>query len=315
MRRSSRRVSAGLEGWSPSTGPAYRPAPEGPPRGGLSSSAGVVLEPVERRANEAGSVCSHSPPRAPPQAAARAPAPADASSRNPLGHAHVAIGSFLWASKPADTIKRSGPNCATAGCRSARTRGGTGSSPILRTATLTVVSRCRRLPGPDRTGTVQGDEEHGVVPEDVLCAVAVVHVPVEDGDATGAELRLREAGGDGDVVEKQSPSRAPIGVVPGGRTSAKRHVPPPRLPRPPRNAARYVVSGRGRVSVTTVGRRSSRTIYRYASSGSEDLFLGSPRGLCARRETSLEPLGARCLGMVAGRVQRRQLGVADDLHR
>ena len=39
-------------------------------------------------------------------------------------------------------------------------------------------------------------------PEDFLAAVAVVHVEIDDGDALGAVLRLRVAGGDGGVVEE-----------------------------------------------------------------------------------------------------------------
>ena len=55
---------------------------------------------------------------------------------------------------------------------------------------------------------VGGAIEHGlVVPENILRAVAVMHVPIDDGDALGPVLLLRMAGGDGDCVEKAEAHR------------------------------------------------------------------------------------------------------------
>ena len=64
--------------------------------------------------------------------------------------------------------------------------------------------------------------EHArIVPEDVLRAVAVVHVPVDDGDALGAMRLLRMAGGDGGVVEQaEAHGRRLLGMVAG---RARRH--------------------------------------------------------------------------------------------
>ena len=59
-------------------------------------------------------------------------------------------------------------------------------------------------------------EHRRVVPEDVLGAVAVMDVPVDDGDPLGAVLLLRMAGGDRGIVEQAKTHRGrALGVVAG----------------------------------------------------------------------------------------------------
>ncbi len=68
-------------------------------------------------------------------------------------------------------------------------------------------------------GLVGGEKEHGAVGvKDLLGAVAVMHVPIHDGDPTDAVPFLRVVGGDGDIVEE---TKAHGGGGPGvvtGRT-------------------------------------------------------------------------------------------------
>ena len=63
---------------------------------------------------------------------------------------------------------------------------------------------------------MEGHEEDRVVTgDDVLGAVAVMHVPVDDRDAMQPELRLCPACGDRHVVEQAEPHRPfALGVVP-----------------------------------------------------------------------------------------------------
>ena len=59
-------------------------------------------------------------------------------------------------------------------------------------------------------------EHRRIVPEDVLRAVAVMDVPVDDGDALGAMLLLRMAGGDRGIVEQAKAHRGrALGMVAG----------------------------------------------------------------------------------------------------
>ena len=61
------------------------------------------------------------------------------------------------------------------------------------------------------------EEDRGIAVEDVLRAVAVVHVPIDDEDAFDAVLLLRVAGRDGDVVEQaEAHAAAGIRMVSGG---------------------------------------------------------------------------------------------------
>ena len=60
--------------------------------------------------------------------------------------------------------------------------------------------------------------------EDLLGAVAVVHVPVEDQDALGA-TRARVLGGDRDLVHEAEPHRlVGLGVVSGRTKRAERRA-------------------------------------------------------------------------------------------
>ncbi len=56
---------------------------------------------------------------------------------------------------------------------------------------------------------MERDKKDGrVAPEDVLRTVAVMHVPVEDGDALGDQLDLGPAGRNGDITEEAEAHRA-----------------------------------------------------------------------------------------------------------
>ena len=63
---------------------------------------------------------------------------------------------------------------------------------------------------------MQRDEQHAVVlPEDLLRAVAVMHVVVDDRHAADAMLGLHVTGSDGDVVDETEAHRRPgPGVMP-----------------------------------------------------------------------------------------------------
>ena len=62
----------------------------------------------------------------------------------------------------------------------------------------------------------RGVEHAGILPEDVLRAVAVMHVPVDDGDAFGPMRCLRVAGRDrGMVEEAEAHGALALGMVPG----------------------------------------------------------------------------------------------------
>ncbi len=50
---------------------------------------------------------------------------------------------------------------------------------------------------------MRGAEQHArIIPEDVLRAIAVMHIPIDDGDALRAVGALGMARGDGNIVEK-----------------------------------------------------------------------------------------------------------------
>ena len=71
-----------------------------------------------------------------------------------------------------------------------------------------------------RRPLVQGGIENaGVVPEDVLRSVAVVHVPVDDRDALAASASAAAA--IATLFNKQNPSHARVAWCPGGRTATK----------------------------------------------------------------------------------------------
>ena len=82
---------------------------------------------------------------------------------------------------------------------------------------------------------VQGGEEDGVVvAKDLLGAVAVVDVEVDDRDTRKAELGLGVAGGDGDVVDEAEAHRAVGERVVPGRPDERERLPVDRLERDPR---------------------------------------------------------------------------------
>ena len=102
-------------------------------------------------------------------------------------------------------------------CR-CRHRGASGALTMLPAP----VSSLRAGAGIERHLVGRAVEHARIVPEDVLRAVAVVHVPVDDGDALGAMRLLRMAGGDGDVVEQaEAHGRRFSAWWPGGRDATK----------------------------------------------------------------------------------------------
>jgi len=71
---------------------------------------------------------------------------------------------------------------------------------------------------------VDADKKHArVFFEDLLRAVPVVDVPVEDRDLFPAVLRLRVARGDRDVVEYAEPHRAALSGMMARRANCAEH--------------------------------------------------------------------------------------------
>ena len=120
-------------------------------------------------------------------------------------------GSRAPASKPQAITISSGAYASSAGTttrsRAARYApapepAGSGTLRVVPTAAGPPVSSQQARPGRVETVLVERDREHGrVVPEHGLCAVAVVNVPVDDGDASYAPRGLRMADPDGHVRE------------------------------------------------------------------------------------------------------------------
>ena len=160
-----------------------------------------------------------------------------------------ASGSSTCASKPAETSTSSGLEL-----RHGRLHG------VLERVEVLLVARAGghrdvqgRVPllrrpaasGIERPLVERAEEDAVVVPEDRLRAVAVVDVEVDDRDALEAELALRRARRDRDVVE-QAEAHRPVGqrVVAraAGRARSRRGAPPrsPCRPRatPPRSSSR-----------------------------------------------------------------------------
>lgn len=68
----------------------------------------------------------------------------------------------------------------------------------------------------------RAEQHRRIVPEDVLRAVAVVHVPIDDRHALGPMPALGVAGGDGGVVEETKPIALDFSAWwPGGREATK----------------------------------------------------------------------------------------------
>ena len=78
--------------------------------------------------------------------------------------------------------------------------GGRGTLTVRPGASGPPVSLARPVPGIQRPLVGRDVEHAGVVPEDVLCPVAVVHVPVDDEDPLAP--RRQRGGGHRDVVEQ-----------------------------------------------------------------------------------------------------------------
>ena len=132
---------------------------------------------------------------------------------------------------------------ATAGATLRRTRAGTPRRPSRRTAGRSASSsRLLVRPAGARVERplVQRDKEDGVVvPEDVLRAVAVVHVEVDDRDALGAGAPARQRAATATLLNRQKPIARSRRRVVAGRTheGERASLAPLRSPCP-RRAAR-----------------------------------------------------------------------------
>jgi hypothetical protein len=158
------------------------------------------------------------------------------------------------------------------------------------------------------------EEDRLIVGDDVLRAVAVVHVPVDDRDAAKAELGLRPARGDCDVVEEAEAHRAvALGVVTGrprDREAAVAH----RIDRRARGKQCRFVGGLGAngVPVDPAARRA-HLLDEALRVAAQDVGLGRGGALDER-----EPFVQHChalLGfrVLAGRMELRERAVAYEL--
>ena len=221
----------------------------------------------ERRAASRG--CSR--PRARRRHAARAASPGLASSRKPSTVTSMSDrGSSTCASKPAETISRSGSKPEIRGSTILRERRRILGVPgaARERDVEDVPARRVRATGPRvERPLVQGDEEDRVVvAHDRLGAVAVVNVPVDDRHSLDSELRLRVAGRDDDVVEDAEPHRAvraargaPVDERARSRSGRRPRSRCPRRGRPPPRTSRTrSCRGRGAAACRSHG-AASRT--------------------------------------------------------
>ena len=151
------------------------------------------------------------------------------------------------------------------------------------------------MPGIERHLVGRAVEHARIVPEDVLGAVAVVDVPVDDRDALGAVRRLRVARRDGGVVEEAEAHR-PGRVRRGGRAGAwprRRCDPcPPSPRRPPATAPPDARSAASRVPGDMLVSASIRTSPSRGAAAmiawhvrlrwARATLRGSPRSACSR---------------------------------
>jgi hypothetical protein len=166
---------------------------------------------------------------------------------------------------------------------------------------------------------VERDEEHRVVvAKDLLRAVAVVDVPVDDCHPHEPELRLREPRRDGDVVEEAEPHRRGRPRVVARWADEREPAPPNRFDRRPRCEERRLEARlRGdRVGVEpdrvidtphdldVLGRVAALEIGDGARRRLDDLELVQERG---------EPL--RRLRMAEGRMEARERRMAYEVDR
>jgi hypothetical protein len=167
---------------------------------------------------------------------------------------------------------------------------------------------------------VERDEEHAVVvPEDVLRPVAVVNVPVEDGNALEAELGLCEADGDRDVVEEAEAHRLARERVMTGRPHEREAAALDRLDGTTGGKQRRAV---GRLRGGRVGCEPRRPVdglhhveirFRVAA---KDLRLGGLPRLAPLRKGFLEHRHPRRgLRMVARRMETGEVLMAYELDR
>ena len=145
-----------------------------------------------------------------------------AQSKSASSRLRLASGSRGWASKPAEIMIRSGRKSRSRGrmTLSNASRNSAPPSPA-RSGALTMVScspRSLARAGAGIKRHLMGRAiHHGLVrPEDVLRAVAVMDVEIDDRDAVDAVLLLGVARGDGDVVEQAEAHRPRgLGVMAG----------------------------------------------------------------------------------------------------
>src|SRR5581483_3611276 len=173
-------------------------------------------------------------------------------------------------------------------------------------------------PGED-AALVQGRVEDGVVrPEDVLRAVAVVDVEVDDRDARGVARGLHGPGGDRDVVQQAEAEGGDRRRVVTGRADERERAPAGGVDRAPGGEQRRLVArlrgDRVRLEVHGPLDRAQQLEYARRVAADDVVLAGRPalRVVRERRQQHLQPLGR--LRVPERRVQLGEGAVADELH-
>ena len=221
-----------------------------PPKGAGRSVMREAVERGARRGPAASRGCSR--PRAPRRRAGREPRQRRASSRKPrpvtsiVGERVVGVRVEAGRDEQQVGLEADAPPARPISSNARRYSSSpepAGSGTLTRRLVPLVRPARARI---ERPLVDRHVEDGRVVAEDVLRAVAVVDVPVDDRHALEPELGLRRARRDRDVVEEAEPHRA-VGRARGGpaagRARSRRSRPPLRSRRrrraaPPRRSSR-----------------------------------------------------------------------------
>ena len=242
-----------------------------------------------------------------------------ASSRNPSAVSSMsASGSSTCASKPAETSSRSGSNRVDRPCDGLPRRevavvaGPGGQREVDEVVPLLVRAARARVERP----LVERHEENRVVArDDVLRAVAVVDVPVDDRDALAGRARPAPSARRSRrcrTGRSPSPARARRGARAAARARSRRGAPlrSPRRRRaaPPRTSSRVqIVSASIQPRVSRTRSTSSRCV------AAQHVVVGRRRALDEREPLVQHDDPLLRLGMRARRMQVRERAVAYEL--
>ena len=165
---------------------------------------------------------------------------------------------------------------------------------------------------------VHRDEEHRRVrSKDVLGAVSVVDVPVDDRDPPDTELGLRVTGRDCDVVEEAEAHRPVRRRVVPRRPYQREPIAADRFDRGAGREHRRLVcrvrSNRVRVDERRPG-DSADELEQLRTVASKDVLLGGRLGLAELELLLQDAKPLLPLGVVARRVESGHLAVAHELH-